>query len=91
MVENHFSTEGYHVKAIRYDCAGMNIPSNIKIFCSETGIVLKTSPASVSEGNGLVERIVQEHWTRGNVFQQSTNLSKKFWGEAINHANWHRN
>ena len=75
-VENHFSTETYKIKIIRYDRTNENFSNELVDFCKTRGIEMHPSPPYAPESNGLIERTVQENWNRARALQHATNLPK---------------
>lgn len=76
---------------IRCDGAGEKIPNELKLFCKEKGVDIKTSPPCAPQSNGIAKRLEKEHLIRARVLLISSNLPPLLWGETISHANWLRN
>jgi len=82
---------GYKLLNIRLDRAGENSSQQLKLYCSENGILLEYSPAYAPQSNGMAERLVQELSLRGRVLLHSANMEDRLWAEAMRHGNWLRN
>lgn len=83
--------EGGRSQMILADNTRENISKDIHEFCLSNGIKIEPSPAYTSESSGMVERLFQDHWTRGRVMMIATNLPAELWDEAVSHASWVRN
>lgn len=89
-IEARFSDEGYRLRRLRCEDSRKNSPKDLMSFLKSRGIFVNQSQSYEPESNGLVERLVQEHWTIARVRLLATNLPHYFWGEALCHANWLR-
>lgn len=87
--------EGYRLKTLRSDTSKGNLTKYIVGFYQGAGISINTlhllhvtPPPCTLDSNGLLERLVKEHWTRAPVLHFETDLPKEFWIEPITPTNW---
>lgn len=90
-VESRFSSRRIKFIRIRCNNAKENMPGDLMDYLMQNGIAVYNSPPYAPESNGLIERLVQEHWSRGRLLLFSSKLPQTLWAEALYHANWLRN
>lgn len=88
MVKNQF---GHYPKCIRSDGGGEYSGRNLKNFFAEHGIVHQMSAPYSPQQNGVAERKNRYLKEMMRCMLAESGLDKKFWGEAINTANYLQN
>lgn len=68
----------YQVKRVRFDNAGEHRSAERKEYCRKKGIEVRPSPACAPESNGIIERLVQEHWARARGLLYTSDLPFSF-------------
>lgn len=59
-VENHFSTESYIIRCIRFENTGENLGKELVKYLTSNGIEISTSPEYAPEINGLIDLLVKK-------------------------------
>lgn len=79
------------VAKLRADNGGEYISNEMKFYCKEKGIQLLLTVAYNPEMNGIAERLNRTLVEKARTMLLASNLSKRFWNEAILTANYIKN
>ena len=85
MVENLYQRQ---IKILRSDNGGEYTSTQFEIFLKENGIVHQTTVSKTPEQNGMAERKNRSLIEIVRCLLSDSQLSKSFWAEALNTANY---
>lgn len=90
-VETQFSSSNLKMKRLWCEDAKENMTKTLTFLLVEKEIKIFTLSPYPPESYGLVEGLVQEHWSRARVFLTASALHQYLWAGALFHVNWIRN
>ena len=79
------------IKILRSDGAGEYVSDEFKNYLKEKGTRQEITPPYTAQWNGIAERLNRTLMDKARCMLKAKNLDNKFWGEAVNTANYLRN